>query len=207
MRRYVNRWFLLACAAVVASGCDESLPPYTEPETVLIPSMAITGPTVVVRFDMAWTGGNIILGMKNVHDEVLSEKAAVTASVSMFLRENPSASRTLTYGYGDIVTPGVVVGNTLTLRVGQSIDIMQPWSHRTAAGVAFWMNGVNFNRRTDSKGAPYWESDSVHLVVNASLKVFDRVQAVRFPAREFTITYELWESTVPMARFPSSDAP
>jgi hypothetical protein len=169
--------------------------------------MAITGPTVVVRFDEARTGGNILLGMKNVHDEVLSEKADVTATVSMHLRENPAASRTLTYRYGDIVTSGQIVGNTLTLRVGESLDLMQPWNHRTSTGTPFWMTGLNFNRRTDSKGAIYWESDSVHLVVNASLKVFERVQAVRLPAREYSITYELWESTVPMARFLSNEAP
>ena len=207
MGRHMIRWFLIACAAVTASGCEESLPPHTEPETVLIPSMSITGPTVVVRFDQAWTGGNIMLGMKNVHDEVLSEKVDVTATVSMHLRENPAASRTLTYRYSDILTPGLVVGNTLTLRVGESLDLMQPWNHRTASGTPFWMNGINFNQRTDSKGAPYWESDSVHLVVNANLKVFERVQAVRLPAREFTITYELWESTVPTARSLSIGAP
>jgi len=199
--RHLIRWFLIACVAAAASGCDESLPPHTDPEIVLIPSMAITGPTVVVRFNEAWTGGNIMLGMKNVHDEVLSEKADVTATVSMYLREYPAASRTLTYRYSDIVTPGLVVGNTLTLRVGQSLDIMQPWNHRTASGTAFWMNGIHFNQRTDSKGSPYWESDSVHLVVNASLKVFERVQQVKLPAREFTITYELWESNVPLDSF------
>ncbi|MCC6395955.1 MAG: hypothetical protein IT282_02980 [Bacteroidetes bacterium] len=197
MRRHIIRWLAIATAAIGAYGCDESLPPRTEPEVVLVPTMSITGPAVVVRFNEAWTGGNIMLGMKNVHDEVLSDKADVTATVTMYLRENPSASRTLTYKYSDIVTPGLVVGNTLTIRVGQSIELMQPWNHRTAAGAAFWMSGIKFNQRADSKGNPYWESDSVHLVVNASLKVFERVQAVKLPAREFTITSELYESTVP----------
>ncbi|HSQ75491.1 MAG TPA: hypothetical protein VLT13_08035, partial [Bacteroidota bacterium] len=107
-----------------------------------------------------------------------------------------------TYGPTDLLTQGLVVGNTLTLGVQQVAHLVRPWDHRTAAGTPFWELGIRFNQRVTSKGVTYYESDSVHLVVSATLQLFKRVQAARVPTREYTILYQLWQMPSPYMAEP-----
>jgi hypothetical protein len=191
------RTLFVLCAALAGWGCDESLPPREDPEVVLVPTMSLSGSVVTVNGGRVASGGNILLSIRNVYDDVLSEKALVRGSVVLFLKERPDSVRILTYGYNDLVTQGLLIGTTFTLPVQKTAEFVQPWDQRTSGGSLFWELGVRFNRRTTSKGEVYYESDPLHLVVEASMQIFERVQASRFARREFTITYELWNMSAP----------
>jgi hypothetical protein len=197
MRRTGIRIVLVICAALAGWACDESLPPHVDPEVVLVPTMSLSGPVVTVNGGRVASGGNILLSIRNVYNEVLSEEALVRGSVLLFLREYPDSGRVLEYGEADFVTQGLIVGKTLTLPVQKAAEFVQPWDHKTNGGSLFWELGVRFNRRTTGKGEVYYESDPVHLVVEASMQIFERVQGSRFTRREFTITYELWNMSLP----------
>jgi len=184
-------------AALVSLSCDESLPPRVDPEVVLLPGIALSGEVVYVERAQVKRGGTIVLSMRNAYDEVLSEEALVRANLAMSLREYPDSICSLTYGPMDLSTQGMVVGNTLTLRVQEVAQLVRPCDHRTTAGTPFWELGIVFKERLTDKGVTYYESDSLHLVVSATLQLFKRVQAVRLPAKEFTVVYQLWSMPRP----------
>lgn len=188
--------FLLLGLGMVP-GCEESLPPREEPPDVLVPAEGLTGTLVIVDLNRVQSGGNVWLSMTNTHDEVLSEEAAVRAFVQVRLREYPDSARLLTYGFSDVTSGGLIVGSTLTLPVKQAIAVMQPWDHKTVAGTPFWQFGMPFRRLENHRGEIYYESDTLHLVVDANLQVFKRVPAVHLPRREYAIVYQLWRTTPP----------
>jgi hypothetical protein len=159
--------------------------------------MQLSSNVVRVERDMVKSGGFVILSLRNVHDEVLSEEAFVRGYVTLSLREFSGTTHTLVYGQPDLITPGLIVGNTLTLPVQRTLEIMQPWDHRMVTDKAYWQFVLRWNRRTTDKGILYWESDSLHLVVKATLQIFKRVQAIRFPPREYAIVYQLWDMAEP----------
>lgn len=198
MKRRLGAFAFLLCAALAALSCDESLPVRADPEVVLVPGMRLSGDLVHVASGQVKWGGAVVLSMRNVHDEVLSEAELVRAHLSMFLREYPDSVGSVVYGPLDLLTPGMIVGNTFTLRVQEVAEFVRPWSHRTAAGTPFWELGMKFNRRVTDKGVTYYESDPVHLVVSATLQIFERVQAARLATSEFTIVYELWQMPSPV---------
>lgn len=203
MRGPLQTVAFLLCAAVAGISCDESLPPRVDPEVVLVPSMALSGDVVTVDRGSVAKGGTIVLSVRNVYDEVLSEKALIKGVVTLSLREFPDSGRTLLFGPTDLLTQGLVVGNTLTLRVQQVAELVQPWDHKTPGGTPFWALGLHFFQRTTDKGEIYFESQPVHLVVHASVQLFERVQAQKLEPREFTITYQLWRMSAPSAAPPA----
>ena len=198
MRGPAYHRLLALCAVFCGLSCEEPLPPRSNPVMVLVPGTHLSNNVVRVERDLVKSGGFVILSLRNVHDEVLSEEALVRANVTLSLREFPGSTHTLVYGQRDLVTPGLIVGNTLTLPVQHTLEIMQAWDHRMVTDKAYWQFGLLWNRRITDKGIVYWESDSVHLVVKATLQVFKRVQAVRFPPREFAIVYQLWDMAEPV---------
>ncbi len=197
------RTVLLLCGALTLWSCDESLPPRVDPEVVLVPSMALSGNIIRVEEGTVTSGGNLVLSMRNVYDEVLSENSLLRANVILRLREYPDSVRTLVYGYSDLLTQGVLVGKTLTLAVQGTAEFVQPWDHRTPAGTAWWELGMHYHTLYTDKGERYYQSDSLHLIVNASLQIFERVQAAKLPPHEFVIIYQLWRMTPPTRFDPS----
>lgn len=197
MRRPLHSILFILCAALASLACEEVLPPRVDPDVVLVPDMALSGNVVHVERGEVKSGGTIAISMRNVYDEVLSEEALVRANLAVSLRESPDSIHLFTYGPTDLVTQGLIVGNTLTLRVQQVAQLVRPWDHRTAAGTPFWEFGIRFSERMTSKGVTYYESDSLHLVVSATLQLFKRVQAARLPTKEFTIVYQLWSMPPP----------
>lgn len=157
----------------------------------------ISGAAIDVEHGTPRRGGNIVLAVQNVYDEVLSEEAQIRAVLILRLREFPDSSRTLVLDGSDITTPGFLTGRTLTLTLGDTMMLMRPWDHRTDGGKPFWELGVHFTQKLTDKGVPYFESDPVRLTVVASLQVFKKVQTRMLPPAEFTITYFLWNTLPP----------
>jgi hypothetical protein len=198
MTRTRNAGIALAILpALLFPACEESLPPHTEPQVVLIPSVTISGPVVRVEEGVVTSGGNIRLSIWNVYDDVLSDTVNVKAYVTVTLQENPAYYRLLVVDERDIVNAGFVLGDILTLEVHDTITVMQPWDHRRDPASPFWTAGMQFKRLVTDKGAVYFESDPVHLIVDANLQIFKRVPAVRLPRQVFTVVYQLWRMDQP----------
>jgi hypothetical protein len=183
--------------ALMFPACEESLPPHTDPQVVLIPSVTISGSLVRVEEGAVTSGGNIRLSIWNVYDDVLSDTATVRAYVTVTLQENPAYFRLLVLDERDVVNAGFVLGHTLTLEVHDTITVMQPWDHRSESSSPFWTAGMQFRRLVTDKGVVYYESPPVHLIVDANLQIFKRVPAVRLPRQVFTVVYQLWRMDQP----------
>jgi len=192
------RFALAILSTLLFPACEESLPPRTEPENVLIPGLSMTDVLVRVEAGRVTRGGNLELSMKNAYDEVLSEKSGVRAYVRVTLQEYPAYTRMLVFDEADIVTPGLITGSTLTLGVNETIRLMQPWDHRLDSTLSFWAAGMTFQRFLTDKGVEYFESSPVHIIVDANLQIFQRVPAVQLPRQVFTIVYQLWRMTPPV---------
>lgn len=194
-----NIWIVLATLPMVFfPGCEESLPPRSDPESVLVPAVSMTDVLVRVEAGEVTRGGNVELSMKNAYDDVLSESAGVKAYVRVTLQEYPSYTRLLVFNELDIATPGQIIGHTLTLGVNETIKLMQPWDHRVDSTMSYWNAGMTYQRFVTDKGVEYFESSPVHLIVDANLQIFQRVPAVQLPRQVFTIVYQLWRMQPPV---------
>jgi hypothetical protein len=193
--RVIAAWIVAAVAWSV-TGCDESLPTREGPPEVLVPSVSYAGQTVRVEADDIANGGILRVEVTNIYDEVLSETAGVHAYVRLSLEEFPSWAYTLPLGADDIVTPGLLVGNTLTVGVNQAVGLAIAPRHTTDSA-GFWHAGMAFHMYTTGKGEVFYRSDTVHLVIDGNVQIFKRVPAMQLPRRVYAIVYELWSMEPP----------
>jgi len=180
--------------AVLWAGCDESLPPRVDPPEVLRPDVQMVGNTISLigyDHDTLFTGGNVRLSMTNVHDEVLSEDARIRATVTLHLKVKPDSVRTLHLGLDDLVAPPGFFGPVLTIGVQERVELLAVWDQRTDNGTPFW-TFPQYHEAFDSKGRPYYQSDTIPMVVTTSMQVFERVQPLEIVQRELPVVYELY---------------
>jgi hypothetical protein len=185
---------LTAVLVVLCAGCEESLPPRVDPVEVLHPDVRMVGSTISLigyDHDTLFTGGNVRLSLTNVYDEVLSEDALIRATVTLHLKEKPDSVRTLRLGLDNLVAPPGFFGPVLTIGVHESVELLAVWDQRTDNGTPFW-TFPQYHIAYDSKGRPYYQSDTISMVATTSMQVFERVQPLEIIQREMPVVYELY---------------
>jgi hypothetical protein len=139
--------------------------------------------------------GSFLIKLMNEYDEVLQGEARVQVSVSIYYKPNPSLSQTVTYGADDLLNGWLVSSGVLTLGVDTAAVFLRQWSHHTSDGTPFWQF-VDLTPRTTAKGEPYLESDPMHFVARASVQVFKNVQPLQTREIEFTLVYDVFQTTL-----------
>lgn len=177
---------------VVISGCEESLPPRIQPEQFLASTISVRDTVVTIDDGVATTGGGaFFLGLTNLYEDVLDGQARVVGRVDVWLRDNPSRRATVVAGVSDILNPGIVVGNTATLRVDSTMKMFKQWSHRTDANVPFW-EFVRMSPMLTPGGIPYCQSDPVHMVARASIQLFEHTAPEFTREIHFSLVYKVF---------------
>ena len=182
---------VIALWALLSPGCDESLPPRTDPENVLIASLQPPH-DVIEMSDGApiRTAGSYIAYLKNSHDEALQKEADIRATITVFMAKSPHVRRTI------LVPPELahpaLDGRLLTLLPGDSARFLVVWDQKTDTGVPFW-EYVPLTLVQTPLG-DYYDSDPIEFVAQASIQVFDGVQPRTSPPIYYTSKYRLFET-------------
>jgi hypothetical protein len=166
-------------ASVVSLSCEEILPPREEPAKILKAAMA------------ALVGVVVFLTVKNLHDEVLQERALVQADIDVAMRNMPTNRAVVHADKDDLLNSWILRANQITLAPDTAAQLIKQWDHRTAEGVPFW-EFVRLTLKFTPRGEPYLESDPVNFVAKAEVQVFENVPREKTPQIEFSLIYNIF---------------
>ncbi len=189
----------LLLLAALQGGCDESLPPRSEPAEFLAAGLTVPTEPVIIRHGYpgipSWgevhgSTGSVQVLATNIHDEVLQESALIRAQLKLTWTPDTSQQRLLTFGASDLNNWSMLRGHTLTIGVDSAATLVKNWDQRTDAGTPFW-DLVHISQRKTSKGVIYYESDPVALVAEGWIQVFENVQPRKIGPIRFALVYQL----------------
>lgn len=189
MRRLVA-W----CAVVIAFSfvnCDESLPARDDPQNFLAVSILSSGGPVTVYVPNVIFGGTIRVQVANLLDEVLEADSSVWVTIQMWPKGFPDKVVSITATSADLLNPWIVHGGTVTLRPDSAAVFVKQWSHRTDDWTPIWDFG-SFTQQYTANGTPYCESDSIHLVGRATVKLFKHIAPVETSETDVIFVYHVF---------------
>ncbi len=202
--------------AVLLWGCDESLPPRSEPAEFLAAGLGVPTEPVIIRHGYpgipSWgeihgATGSFQVWATNLHDEVLQETALIRAQLRLRWIADPAQQRLLTFGVGDLNNTRMLRGQTLTIGVDSAATLVKNWDQRTDSGTPFW-DLVRLRVLKTSKGVIYYESDSVQLIADGWIQVFENVQPRKIGPVQITLVYQLVDTLIgPSKSQPSRPNP
>jgi len=185
--------------AVLQGGCDESLPPRSEPVEFLGAGLGVPTEPVIIHHGYpgipSWgeihgATGSLQVSATNLHDEVLQESALIRAQLKLRWIADTAQQRLLTFGASDLDNWRMLRGQTLTIGVDSAATLVKSWDQRTNSGTPFW-DLVRLREMKTSKGVIYYESDSVRLVAEGWIQVFENVQPRKIGPIRFVLVYQL----------------
>jgi len=184
-------------------GCEESLPPRIEPEQALSAQVqASSYQRVIGGFGL----GNVFSTLENAHanirihnlyDEVLEDSARISGTLRVWLEEHPETGFTVRLTPQMIWGPVQIHNGMITLephgspggRDSLSFKVFLP--HKTDDGVfLFYLVGRSWYQELN--GSWYFLSDSIKLVADASIQVFEKVQAIKTKQTRFSLAYKVY---------------
>jgi hypothetical protein len=189
-----QRWFPAALLIFLFAGCEESLPPKNDP-LVVVRSGFTVNPGIVEIRNNASTGlpGTFVGSLENTFNEVLQDSQRIVMAVDVRLRADPLQKRHLVFTRNNVSEPQYLNGEILTLEPGKPVHVFGNWSHRTDSDSAYW-SFVNLQGPfvTPGAGEVYYQSDTVKIVVEASLQGYKRLAAARLGPFEYSLVYRIF---------------
>lgn len=183
---------LVAFLAWAGSGCKESLPVRDEPEGALQPLIEFQEGVITVRGNtLAGLNGAFDARLRNTYAEVLEGESRIRGTLRVWLRDRPEKKATLTITPLDLQNLWILNGNTVTLEPGMDARFYKQWSHKTDDGEWFW-ELVDTTRLVAGDGTPFADSDSVNVVSQVSLQVFESVPARQSQPSTQTLFYRIF---------------
>lgn len=184
----------IALGVLFVAGCDESLPPRSDPTNILQPSLIPPHDIIEMQDGMPIrSAGAFSASLKNTYSEVLEKEADIQVSISVWMATSSEVHRTIRLTSTSLTYP-VLRGNMLTLLPRDSARFFGWWDQRTDDGVPFW-NYVRLTEKIGANGEPYKDSDPIEMVAQVSMQVFKNVQPRTGPPIHFTVMYRLFSST------------
>jgi len=187
------RWsfsvLIIALSALFCSGCDESLPPRSDPENILIASLA--PPLEIIEFEDGVpirTAGSYMAWLKNIHNEALQKEAKIQATIYVWMANSPEVHRTIRVL--PLLAHPRLDGHLLTLVPQDSARFLVLWDQRTDTGEPFW-NHVRLTL-VKSPNGEYFDSDPIEFVAQASIQIFENVQPRMSPPIHYISRYRLF---------------
>ena len=179
--------------SVVSLSCEETLPLREEPTRFLEADMAALTGVVIFRNDVAVTvAGSFFLTVKNLHDEVLQERALVEADIDVAMRNTPTNRVVVHADKDDLVNSWILQANKITLAPDMAVQLIKQWDHRTVNGIPFW-EYVRLTQKFTAHGEPYLESEPVNFVAKAEVQVFENVPREKTRQIEFSLIYNIFD--------------
>lgn len=183
-------WPLLLFGMMVS--CDETFPPYREPEAVLQPEVTLTAPDTIQLFLDGVTGTyylNTPMVLKvvvtNVHDDLLQGRARVQGSITLYSFSQIPRTMTVPLTTGNLRTPPVFQGN-IAIAPGARAELQELWiPYATDGRIVF-------------EGLPSVPGTGGSLLYGpidfrafAEVQLFEKVQAIRSPEISFVLAFNV----------------
>ncbi|MDH3252437.1 MAG: hypothetical protein OEM41_06560 [Ignavibacteria bacterium] len=185
-------YVLVAVFVSAFSSCTESLPVREDPEGVLQPLIAFQEGIITVRGDvLLGHNGAFDARLRNTYAEVLEGESRIQGTLQVWLRDRPEKKATLSITPLDLQNLSILNGNTVTLRPGADARFYKQWSHKTDDGEWFW-ELVDTTGLATADSTPYADSDSVNVVAQVSLQLFEKVPARQSEPSEQTLLYRIF---------------
>jgi hypothetical protein len=192
--KWISSLLAIACWGFLGSGCDESLPPRSDPVNILQPSLIPPHEIIEMKDGVPIReAGAIIVSLKNIYTEVLQKEADVEVLVNVWMATSSEVHRTIRLTALHMGHPAMQ-GNLLTLLPQDSARFVALWDQRTDEGVPFWQY-VHVTTKTGINDQTYQDSDPIEFVVQVSIRLFKNVQPRVSPPIHYTSTYRLFTST------------
>ena len=185
---------VIVAFVLLASGCDESLPPRSDPTNILQASIDMPLEYVELKDGMLIPySGRLSASIKNTYTEVLQQKADIKVSISIWMATAPENHATVVLTHTSLANPPLY-GGQLTLLPHDSAHFVTVWNQYADSGEPFWRL-VPLSWKVGPGGEAYQQSEPVEFVAQASIQVFENVQPRVTPAIHFFVTYRLFWSS------------
>lgn len=193
------KWSFSVLAAafwvLFASGCDESLPPRTDPVNFLQASFTPPFEHIEYKDSMVQPpSGRLSASIKNLYDEVLQKEVDIQVTVTIWMADAPENRSTLRMTSRNLSYPSLE-GNQLTLVPRDSARFTGIWDGRMDSGKFYWQITPR-NWKEFPGGERFQDSDPVEFVAQASVQIFNNVQPRISPPVHFTCIFRLFWSTI-----------
>ena len=186
----ISSILIVSLSVLSSSGCDESLPPRSEPARVVEASVSPPYSYIPIQDgNPTGTEGFLTASLRNIYDDALQKEAHLQGTIDVWIADNPKAHRTIRLTAGDLKHPSLD-GKLLTLTPNDSARFLAAWDQRTDDGIPFW----RFANLThiENANSDYWDSDQIEFVAQASSQVFENVQPRTSPLIHYTTMYRLF---------------
>ena len=181
--------FALAALLSLASlSCKEALPTYQDPQNVLALKV-----TLIEQLNdrLAPPGRqvvHVVLEAENIFDEVFFDSVNVSGVVRIWWKRRPVRFRTISLTQNNMQNRDLISNGKIMLLPGQKVSLDLLWNLRTDDGIYLprEMNFAFLRRRICDFNVAC--ADPEEFVLEASLKLFDRLGTVQAPASSFMFT-------------------
>lgn len=179
--------------ALVLPGCDESLPPRSDPTNILQAALVPPSGFIVIKDGMPVAYAGLFgASIKNIYTEALQKDADIQVLITVWLEKSSDAHRTIRLTASSLTYP-ILTGNLITLLPQDSARFVGWWDQRTDDGVPFWSFGP-LTSKAGANGETYLESEPIGFVAQVSIQVFKNVQPRTCSPIHYTSTYRLFSS-------------
>lgn len=183
-------WTALFAAALacLSLSCNESLPTYEDPQNVL----ALKVTLIEQLNDRIAPPGrqvvHVVLEAENIHDEVFFDSVNIGGAVRIWWKRKPVRFRTMLLTEDNLLDHDLISNGKIMLLPGQKVALDLYWNLRTDEGIYLprEMNFAFLRRRVCDYNVAC--ADPEEFVLEASLKIFDRLGVVQAPVNSFVFT-------------------
>jgi hypothetical protein len=188
---------------IMASGCDESLPPRDAPANAVTTSVALTSGEYLISIAephdvvVSYTPARLSVKFKNTYDDVLQDSVSIHGSVDIWDIDRPLHRASLNLSKAYISPSPTYPGDLITILPGSYAALGMEWNHMTtdASPIPFWTNVHYVLVRVDNPTPPftvyYGVTDTIHLAIQAHVQVFASYGNVTSPVSYANFVYRL----------------
>jgi hypothetical protein len=184
--RWTNRkgaLYVLCLVAICLIACNETLPPYAEPQT---PFSGV----IYVRYQSRIQTLTITLTVKSTFDETLQDTAKLAGALQIVLADAPQYSKTVSIDRKNFITYGSLDPQTglLTVNSGDSLSFVYNWDFVTDNGAVLPTDV--FVKQPDPQFPGRTISPPETFIVSGVVQVFTRFGQVTFFPIRFVMNYD-----------------
>jgi hypothetical protein len=185
------------CVSVLsAPGCEELLPPRTDPQNYLQMSFSGADGNVVLLEDLSMLSvvpGGFSVGVKNLHDEVLQAEEDIDISIGFHITASPSLGGSAHGDRNQLLSFRMLQHDLLTIEPESTALFFIQWDH---AAYRLWeYPALVFHESPGNPVNIYWfDCEPIHITATGTAKFFENVAAVDLPETTFSISYQIFVS-------------
>ncbi len=186
--RHVLVSTLVALLALASLRCKETLPTYQDPKNVLALKVTLIEQLNDRLAPPGRQAVHAVLEAENVFDEVFYDSVNVSGAVRIWWKRRPVRFKTIVLSQSNLQNRDLIANGKIMLLPGQKISLDLYWNLRSDDGIYLphEMNFAFLRRRICDFNVAC--ADPEEFVLEASLKIYDRLGFIQAPPTSFMFT-------------------